>query len=128
MYEELKRVIRRRDVAQNPALVFTIGAASKVLASVLTYPAQVLKTRLQQDAEVTGTTRYQGVKSAIARTMQYVEVRKLCLLLWKTCAHVPRARCCVAAMRAGVGFTKASLRICTEACCLRHLRLLCTSK
>ena len=50
--------------------MFALGATSKVLAALVTYPGQVLKTRLQQDAEVTGTERYQSVRTTIARIIR----------------------------------------------------------
>ena len=57
---------------QNSLLYGLSGGLSKVIASVATYPAQVVKTRLQQDAEVTGTQRYSNVANVISRTIKCV--------------------------------------------------------
>lgn len=38
-----------------------MGGAAKIVASVVTYPYQVIKSRLQQRDEKLGTPRYRGV-------------------------------------------------------------------
>lgn len=58
---------------QNSAYYFVIGAASKVAAATATYPAQVIKARLMQDAEVTGTLAYAGLVRSFVRTVRLVE-------------------------------------------------------
>lgn len=63
VYEELKRRNPSRDSSGNYAI---LAAASKVLASILTYPYQVIKSRLQsQDATC---KVYQGTWDAVKQT------------------------------------------------------------
>ena len=45
-YERLKRAIQRRQL-ESDAAFFLCGALSKMVATVITYPYQVLRTRLQ---------------------------------------------------------------------------------
>lgn len=38
-----------------------MGGGAKIIASIVTYPYQVIKSRLQQRDEKLGTSRYKGV-------------------------------------------------------------------
>ena len=38
-----------------------MGGGAKIIASTVTYPYQVIKSRLQQRDEMLGTPRYRGV-------------------------------------------------------------------
>jgi solute carrier family 25 (mitochondrial folate transporter), member 32 len=49
----------------------TMGGAAKVVASVVTYPYQVIKSRLQQRDQVLNTPRYQGVIHCARSILKY---------------------------------------------------------
>jgi hypothetical protein len=50
----------------------TMGGAAKVIASVVTYPYQVIKSRLQQRDQVLNTPRYQGVMHCARSILKYI--------------------------------------------------------
>ena len=55
MYEELKRALPDASGGAAPgAALFAAGAASKAVATTVTYPYQVIKTRVQQRLAVGG--------------------------------------------------------------------------
>jgi hypothetical protein len=60
-------------VQQQPAWVsLLMGGASKVIASTLTYPFQLIKTRMQQrDNPNTMTPRYRGMTDCIVHTYRF---------------------------------------------------------
>lgn len=49
----------------------TMGGAAKIIASVVTYPYQVIKSRLQQRDQVLNTPRYQGVIHCARSILKY---------------------------------------------------------
>lgn len=51
--------------APNSAEIAACGALSKLVASVVTYPSQVVRSRLQQRPDAAGVVRYRGVLHAV---------------------------------------------------------------
>lgn len=69
VYEELK--FRAADALASPLsaspTLFAIGAASKVVATTVTYPAQVVKSRLQQRFVRSSVPDYSGVVDCVTK-------------------------------------------------------------
>ncbi|KAJ2628060.1 Pyrimidine nucleotide transporter, mitochondrial [Coemansia sp. RSA 1287] len=71
IYEQLKRVVRRRSDASGQGSgaktvtnwfeYFGAAAAAKLMASVVTYPHEVLRTRLRQPPDANGMVKYRGL-------------------------------------------------------------------
>ncbi|KAJ2380922.1 Pyrimidine nucleotide transporter, mitochondrial [Coemansia sp. RSA 2611] len=69
LYEQLKRVARTRDRSRGQTAAgwfeyFGAAAAAKLLASVVTYPHEVLRTRLRQPPDAHGRVKYRGLVSS----------------------------------------------------------------
>lgn len=50
----------------------TMGGAAKIIASTVTYPYQVIKSRLQQRDEVLNNPRYKGVIHCTKSILKYL--------------------------------------------------------
>ncbi|KAJ2341389.1 Pyrimidine nucleotide transporter, mitochondrial, partial [Coemansia sp. RSA 2618] len=71
IYEQLKRVVKKRsdDSGRNPQAktvanwfeYFGAAASAKLMASVVTYPHEVLRTRLRQPPDSNGMVKYRGL-------------------------------------------------------------------
>ena len=74
--------------AQDSRHYFVMGAVSKGLATITTYPFQVVKARLQQRFD-DGRKPYSGVADCVTRTLRYVHVAAPTLCIWVRCRRGP---------------------------------------
>ncbi len=73
-YERLKRFILRHQL-EGDAAFFLAGGASKLFATIVTYPYQVVRTRLQDRPPAGEARRYTSTWSTISRTWRAEGVR-----------------------------------------------------
>uniref|UniRef100_A0A061S862 Mitochondrial carrier n=2 Tax=Tetraselmis sp. GSL018 TaxID=582737 RepID=A0A061S862_9CHLO len=71
VYEEMKKLAQRRRQSESlgPTEISAMGAASKLAASLITYPQQVIRSRLQQRSS-RYAMRYRTAWSAIRVTLR----------------------------------------------------------
>lgn len=69
VYEALKEEAQRRYTRDlGPIDFLSLGAVAKIIASIATYPAQVIKTRIQQR---NSASKYVGVLDCVTKTFQH---------------------------------------------------------
>jgi solute carrier family 25 folate transporter 32 len=74
-YEEIKRRIVGLGRAESASQLDTLdasvaGVASKFIATTITYPSQVLRSRLQQNTMGSREGMYQGTRNALQQTLR----------------------------------------------------------
>jgi solute carrier family 25 folate transporter 32 len=74
VYEQFKRFIKRNSL-DNDVGYFCAGAASKVVATVITYPYQVIRTRLQDRPAAGEARKFTSTWSTIVTTWRAEGVR-----------------------------------------------------
>merc|ERR1711924_321562 len=81
-YEEIKRRIVGLGRAESASQLDTLdasvaGVASKFIATTITYPSQVLRSRLQQNTMGSRAGMYQGTLNALHQTLQFTAYEEI---------------------------------------------------